>query len=189
MPSPVMRAIMSIMKKTTSGTTYATWNPSDKGTNVTLSGGDLSGTTVIGGGFARSTIGKSSGKWYWEVLCQSSGGSFGLLGIEQARPASGYPGGAAGVGYVYQTDGQKGNGAVFSAYGASYTTNDVVGVAFDAGGLTIIPNTFNINDRSKIQCYDIQRGIFSKIIRNYVDYCSHWRSFIGGLFCLFVQDI
>ena len=117
---------------------YCTWNPlfpaSLSTGTYTVSDANLKvADAATSNGGVQGTVSMDSGKWYWEVLCQSSGGSFGLLGIEQARPASGYPGGAAGVGYVYQTDGQKGNGAVFSAYGASYTTNDVVGVAFDAG--------------------------------------------------------
>jgi hypothetical protein len=54
--------------------TFATWNPSDKNANVTLSGGNLtasvaSWTTHYA---ARATIWKSSGKWYWEVTVVSN---------------------------------------------------------------------------------------------------------------------
>lgn len=48
--------------------TYATWNPSDKSADITLSGGNLVMTTSVWAWRAvRSTIGKSSGKWYWEI--------------------------------------------------------------------------------------------------------------------------
>jgi hypothetical protein len=48
--------------------TYATWNPSDKSANVTLSNGNLTATITSNAAFywARATIGKSSWKWYWE---------------------------------------------------------------------------------------------------------------------------
>lgn len=52
----------------TPSVTYATWNPSDKSANVTLSNGNLTATITANTAFygARATIGKSSGKWYWE---------------------------------------------------------------------------------------------------------------------------
>ena len=45
-----------------------TWNPSDKGANVTLSNGNLSAeanSTNVDS--VRATNSKSSGKWYWEI--------------------------------------------------------------------------------------------------------------------------
>lgn len=49
--------------------TYATWNPSDKGSNITLSGVDLIATHSSDADWdsLRATAGKSSGKWYWEI--------------------------------------------------------------------------------------------------------------------------
>lgn len=49
--------------------TYATWNPADKDTALTLSGGDLvvTHTTGVTIDCVRATIGKLSGKWYWEL--------------------------------------------------------------------------------------------------------------------------
>lgn len=45
---------------------FATWNSSDKSANITLSGSNLIATNT-GAGIVRSTIGKTTGKWYWEV--------------------------------------------------------------------------------------------------------------------------
>lgn len=60
--------------------TYATLNPSDKGddTGIVLSGGNLIATvglTPTAGRYylARSTMGKSSGKWYWETFVERYG--------------------------------------------------------------------------------------------------------------------
>ena len=68
--------------------TYATWNPSDKGTNITLSNGNL---TVAKGNAGwesvRATIGVSSGKWYWEVTANTyvSGAVPWGFGVEIGR--------------------------------------------------------------------------------------------------------
>jgi hypothetical protein len=49
--------------------TYATWNPSDKSSSVSLSGGNLvAANTSFSAGGVRGTLGKSSGKWYCELL-------------------------------------------------------------------------------------------------------------------------
>lgn len=59
--------------RTTPPRTYATWNPSDKSANITLSWGDLTATnTVSNRRSVRSTLGKSSGKRYREVTNSTS---------------------------------------------------------------------------------------------------------------------
>ena len=119
-----------------------TWNPSDKAASVTLSSGNLTiannGLTSYGA--VRATTGKAAGKWYWEVVINTTGGSnFIQLGIMNASAtlASGYPGSDAnGRGY-YQQTGQKYVSAVASTYGASYTNGDVIGFALDMDSGTI----------------------------------------------------
>ncbi len=54
-----------------SGLSFATLNPSDKGSAVTLSNSNLTATFSGGNGAVRATIGKSSGKWYWEIAVTS----------------------------------------------------------------------------------------------------------------------
>ncbi len=53
--------------------TYATWNPADKQSEVVLSNGNLTCTNSGGETSVRATIGKSSGKWYWELTTNNFG--------------------------------------------------------------------------------------------------------------------
>jgi hypothetical protein len=118
---------------------YATLNPLNAGSTATLSNGnlDMAGTSTAATSIAYSTIGVSTGKWYWEVV-GTSGGAF-MIGI----------GGDGGRfdwqttrGYGYAFNGQKYTNSVGTAYGATYTNNDVIGVALDmdAGTLTFYKN-------------------------------------------------
>lgn len=124
---------------------FATLNPLRNwwaGGSVALSAGNL--TAIDGGtsyGSVPGTIEMSSGKWYWEVTCVSSGGSYGLVGVKQASESATYPGGSS-FSYAYQTDGQKFNASTGSSYGATFTTSDVIGVKFDAdyGRLEFLKN-------------------------------------------------
>ena len=61
-----------------SGTAAVTLNPSDKGANVTLSGGDLTATNTTTRGNARSTTSHSSGKYYLEFTCTTGSNGFDL---------------------------------------------------------------------------------------------------------------
>ncbi len=116
---------------------YATWNPSDKSSHITLSGGNLTATTDGTASSVRSTIGKSSGKWYWEVSMLTN--QFQIIGIQNATASlNQFPGGDAnGWGY-YGSSGSKYNGAGAVAYGATFTAGDVIGVALDMTAGTII---------------------------------------------------
>ena len=118
---------------------YATWNPLDKGSQLTLANGNLQIVSVTND-MVRSTIAMTSGKWYAEY---THGTSLGMIGIANADADNTlYLGqSAGGVGYYYTgTTYFSNNGGV--AYGASYTTGDVIGVAFDAdtGSLTFYKN-------------------------------------------------
>lgn len=58
--------------------TYATLNPSDKSSNVTLSNGNLTATaTTSSDAGVRATVGKSSGKYYWEYTYNTFGSASG----------------------------------------------------------------------------------------------------------------
>ena len=115
---------------------YATWNPADK-TSVTLSNGDL--TAFTSQGTVRSTIGKSSGKWYWEYSVTSTHPydgttiqSFGVanlssvLGSEIGNDANGwaYSNLNAGLGY-------KENAFSFVSYGSPIPLTTNIGIALD----------------------------------------------------------
>lgn len=125
-------------------TSYATWNPSDKGSGVTLSNGNLTGSTNANNS-VRSTVGVSNGKWYWEVHYDSA--YIPLIGIATASATVASTGGAYpgidnyGWSY-YGYDGHKYHGGVSTAYGAAYSPGDVIGIALDmdAGTITFYKN-------------------------------------------------
>jgi hypothetical protein len=63
---------------------YATWNPSDKDAAIALSSGNLTLTaTPTGSNTAcvRATIGKTSGKWYWEITVSALSGIAYRMGV------------------------------------------------------------------------------------------------------------
>jgi hypothetical protein len=126
---------------------YSTWNPLANPINATtFSNGNLEFVGTSGShSLVRSSIAASSGKWYAEFSLSAVGGNYPQLGIldsttsvTQANP---YLGQYAN-GYALRSDGQKENNNNTSAYGSSFTTGDIIGVAFDAdnGTLTYYKN-------------------------------------------------
>jgi len=135
---------------------YAVCNLADTNTNITLSNGNLAFTGTTGSWYAgRQTIGMTSGKWYWEVYCNSISSSpdyRALIGImsSQGSLASFVGSDAYGWGY-YSSGGDKyHNGSGGGGYGASFGTGDTIGIAFDAGAGTL---TFYKNGTSQGVAY------------------------------------
>lgn len=125
---------------------YATSNPLDNG-GQTLANGNLDITGIASNWRGtRGTIGMSSGKWYWEVTISftNSGSNQSLLGIAtNAASISGNYASAGAYGWeYYSSNGNKFNNGSNPGYGASYTSGDVIGIAFDAdsGALTFYKN-------------------------------------------------
>jgi hypothetical protein len=118
---------------------YATFNPVIP-SNFTLSNGNLNvaGTSEVGA--AISTIGMSSGKWYWEStgLTGSNGNhAFGICNSTALGKSE--PNGTAGFWVTNGINGNKyANGGAGAAYMSSYTNNDVIGIAFDADAGTVV---------------------------------------------------
>lgn len=119
---------------------YCTLNPLAKSASgVTLTNGNLDATYSATSGIAYATMGVSSGKWYWEVVGTSNPPY--MIGISKdVSPITDWQS-TNGFGYFSQ-NGQKYTNSAGSAYGATYTTNDVIGVALDmdAGTLTFYKN-------------------------------------------------
>ncbi len=146
--------------------TYATWNPSDKHADVTLTGWNLIATSLqTTWRNARATIWVSSWKWYWEYkvtggaveTMSAIGTSSATLGWSWAT----FPGSDA-VSYAYYWNtGLKYNNNSGVAYGSSYTTNDVIGVALDMNAWTLI---FYKNNVSQWTAYTGLSGTFFPII-------------------------
>jgi len=130
---------------------YSTLNAADTSADLTLSDDLLSAThtsltTVDGGTYAtsRAALGLTSGKWYWEVTF-SVKATFAFIGVDdgdsnlqhyvgQETHGRGY---ASANGNRY--DGSGGGG---TAYGATWTAGDVIGVALDldTGYITFYKN-------------------------------------------------
>ena len=126
------------------GNSYATLNPLNSYPGL-LSEGNLKATAPGATWYSgAATQAVNSGKWYWEVQPATSGVFMsGISPTSQSLlPAGVFPGSAAlGWGY-YASTGQKFNNGAATAYGATYTSGDVIGVALDmdAGTLTFYKN-------------------------------------------------
>jgi len=117
---------------------YCTWNPLNTGA-TSLANGNLEVTTPSTGyGLTYSTIAVSSGKWYWEVFGSAMTGA-AEIGISKAGATLTNAVGVYVGGYSYVSGSQfKGNNNSYTSYGASYTTNDIIGVALDLDAGTLV---------------------------------------------------
>lgn len=88
---------------------------------------------------AISTMSASSGKYYWEAVATSS--PIGI-GLKQVNVLDRYSNSIYYMGSSLSASGEKYVNGTGSAYGASWTTNDVIGVAvdMDAGTVTFYKN-------------------------------------------------
>jgi hypothetical protein len=87
-----------------------------------------------------STISMNSGKFYFEftVLSGSADAIVGIYNVNTAVGAMSDYVGHTSSGYVYYIDGTKGTGGSFTAYGSSWTTGDIIGVALDLDAGTLV---------------------------------------------------
>jgi len=123
---------------------FATLNPLASSARTTLSDGNLVsfGNNSAEDSLDYSTIAVTSGKWYWEekINAISSAASYPCVGVARIiqQPSNGkYTGDSTGGGVGYFR-----NGAVYKegssvATYATFTTNDVIGVALDVDNLQI----------------------------------------------------
>jgi hypothetical protein len=131
----------------TSATTanFCVLNPLDKGTNMTVLSANLQTTSSAAAWTtAVATIGITSGKWYWEYAPTS--GSDIVCGIVTSQATRNNHVGSDSYGWAYYSGGDKVANNSFTAYGASYTSSDTIGVAFDADNGTL---TFYKNNTSQ----------------------------------------
>lgn len=115
---------------------YATLNPLNFSSGFGLDDGNLR-ANIPNVRAASSTISMSSGKWYAEFTLSQTGivgiskASFSNIGITSSGPFD------ASGGYGYVTTGNKRNSGADTAYGATWTSGDVIGIAFDADSGTL----------------------------------------------------
>jgi hypothetical protein len=114
---------------------YSTLNPINPLT-CTLANGNLECTTPVAGStFGSSTFNiPKSGKWYWEFTTTTNG-DYSFSGVRNIIDITQYV-------VYWAATGEKYVNGVASAYGASCTTGDIIGVAVDsdAGTLTFYKN-------------------------------------------------
>jgi hypothetical protein len=124
---------------------YCTWNPLNKQSNLTLSNGNLDTSTPAIGTWRSvvGTVAMTSGKWYWEATAGANGGgnNYSMVGIAStsfnALIDNAYLGSTTDSWSYYGNNGTKYNNSSSVSYGASYTTNDVIGIAYDADNGTL----------------------------------------------------
>ena len=115
-------------------TTTMTWNPADKTSGMTLDESDLRwNSSASVNDYVRATVGKSAGKWYWEIQPADPGDA--IHGIKRGDVA---------INGTSTIQGWRQNGQLFAftvgsapSTLASFTTGDVLMFAMDvdAGNL------------------------------------------------------
>jgi len=119
---------------------YAVLNPLVAGTASYLSGGNLNASISATNTNVLGTMQlPTSGKFYWEYQITTIGGGGapmgGIASTTSSSPA-----------LFYRSNGDKLVDGTGSAYGATYTTTDTIGVAVDVDGGTV---TFYKNNSSQ----------------------------------------
>ena len=109
-----------------------TWNPADKGALLTLSNGNLTveANTYNAYDSVRATISRSGNKWYWEILVDNRC-LWITVGVGNSSASLNDPVGTDANGWGYRSDAKKWNNNFGPAYGNTYTTGDIIGVALD----------------------------------------------------------
>jgi hypothetical protein len=133
-------------------TNWCTLNPiiANTGYLIPATNGNLEVSVAAGSNLfvgAAGTQAITAGKFYWEITptaISTSAGTWMEVGIIQTLAI--YPNatsiGAFNGGFAYTNNAYKARSGSYSAYGATWTTNDVIGVALDAdsGSITFYKN-------------------------------------------------
>lgn len=110
---------------------FATYSIADKYSNFNVNTGALYAWPSTGNTQLRSTLGVTSGKWYWEVL--HGGTAVSNYGVATPFTNLGSWGGSDAYGWAYHaSNGQMSNNGTVSAYGSAWGSGHVMGVALDA---------------------------------------------------------
>tara|TARA_R100001463_G_scaffold132734_1_gene193612 strand:- start:357 stop:1718 length:1362 start_codon:yes stop_codon:yes gene_type:complete len=121
---------------------FATWNPLDGNLgNSTFSYSNNKFNSEDGANkcWARSTLGMTSGKYYFEMKVQTPSNNCAIGISDRPSPNLTTELGAGAYDYSYQSanSGNKYNNGSQSSYGNTYTTNDIVSCALDLDNLKV----------------------------------------------------
>jgi hypothetical protein len=111
---------------------FCTWNslsPTFSGSNAAFSNGNLTtseATSNVSQG--TGTIGPLSGKWYYEARAENVSGGTHLIGIRAAEWNTANTQNSL----AYRNNGAVYNYSTAATNQATYTTGDIIGIAFDA---------------------------------------------------------
>jgi hypothetical protein len=128
--------------------------------NLTIAGNNANWRSIL------SSFAVSSGKWYCEIN-MTSVSTDALVGIFNINTASDLNDlttvdnrqiGRYSGGYSYQNNGNKVNNNTATAYGSTWTTGDVIGIALDMDAGTIV---FYKNNTSQGTAYSSLSGLFA----------------------------
>jgi hypothetical protein len=117
---------------------YCVMNPIGGNSSMTLLNGNLNTSATAYSLHRYGTIGISSGKWYWEVspTAMSGSGNGMVVGISNDIQESGTT--FNGIRGYFSNDGRAYTGTSNVAYGATWTTNDILGMALDLNAGTLV---------------------------------------------------
>lgn len=123
---------------------YATWNPADMSAGSTLTNGNLTYSTASGGQAARATIGKSSGKWFFEMTVSGMGTLNNISGVGVSdstdaltRGPGWHSGSADSCSVGFSNTGHIVQNGIAQFSSTPWVNGDIIGVAFDATARTV----------------------------------------------------
>ena len=110
------------------------WDSAAKGTDMVISPDGLTITTAaLASDWEQviATLGKSSGKWYFEVKWNVTSGGFDLVGVQDGTESFETYTGDTFSGWGYMTNARFYNSGQISVTGGVCASGDVIGVAVD----------------------------------------------------------
>lgn len=129
----LMSDVPSLADEDTSN--FCTLNPLHRGTASFAKNGNLTyySDTSTSYSIMGCSIAVSSGKWYWELKCISGATptATGIMGSSVSNSSLNTYLANLSTGYVYISNGYKGNNNVQVPYGDTITYGDTIGVALD----------------------------------------------------------
>ena len=146
---------------------FCVLNELDKNSNITLGSGNTEYIATNGWYNVRGSFFVSSGKYYWEMKKTTTSSTFTFIGAATSEPPLdfGYGGAQNGLFAYGANNGNKiGQGTASTAYGASFATGDIMGIALDMDNGTI---TFYKNGATQGQAFSGITGDVAPWITGY----------------------